>query len=414
MKPSGQQTGRVRSQRPQGGTMLRVLGAAQKREVKATQNLSIIVLFFIICWMPLYTINCVKAFCPDCYVHEKLTFFAIILSHLNSAVNPLLYAYHLRDFRAALKTFIMKMVGIDSPPQPELNYRLSMASQAQQRLQSIEKRVSLQPRIYIDSPIWLRSQQQAEVIRNGNGNAINCSLNTIQQTVAAIASVNGDTNREMWKIVEVPSTAEENSKNIIENNSVEGISMIFKSIKSRLSSEDSDKAKITEADDGDDDVFVPEILNIDQNHQTITHYFSTELPFYSDSVCDETISLPSTVPPLAASETSETSLQSCSSYNLNSCSRDDCKNSVFLVENDKKKLSGISKVPVIVPSTKMKNNLNGKIHRSNSSTDAFVSKPSPLKVVSNFIFPPNTHSRFLHLLDHRKNGNTLKRTLSDS
>lgn len=414
MNPSGQHSGRVRSQRPQGGTMLRVLGAAQKREVKATQNLSIIVLFFIICWMPLYTINCIKAFCPDCYIHEKMTFFAIILSHLNSAVNPLLYAYHLRDFRAALKTFIMKMVGIDAPPQPELNYRLSMASQAQQRLQSIEKRVSLQPRIYIDSPIWLRSQQQAE-IRNGTGNAINCSLNTINQTVAAIASVNGDTNREMWRIVEVPSAAEENSKNIIENNSLDGLSLIFKSYKSRISSDDSGcKAKVND-DDDDDDVFVPEII---KNYTQIssgetTHYFPTELPFFVDSVADDTISLPTVIPPLAASETSDTSLQSCCSYNLKN-SHDDFHNSLFLIENDKLKLSTISKVPVIVSSTKIKNNLNGKIHRSNSSTDTFVSKPSPLKVVSNFIFPQNTHSRIFHLLDHRKNGNTLKRTLSDS
>lgn len=401
MNPSGQHSGRVRSQRPQGGTMLRVLGAAQKREVKATQNLSIIVLFFIICWMPLYTINCIKAFCPDCYIHEKMTFFAIILSHLNSAVNPLLYAYHLRDFRAALKTFIMKMVGIDAPPQPELNYRLSMASQAQQRLQSIEKRVSLQPRIYIDSPIWLRSQQQAE-LRNGTGNAINCSLSTINQTVAAIASVNGDTNREMWRIVEVPSAAEETSKNIIENNSLDGLSLIFKSYKSRISSEDSGcKAKVND-DEDDDDVF------IQNDTQISTHYFPTELPFFVDSVADDTISLPPTIiPPLAASESSDTSLQSCCSYNLKN-SRDDLQNSLFLVENDKKK------IPVIVSSTKMKNNLNGKIHRSNSSTDTFVSKPSPLKVVSNFIFPPNTHSRIFHLLDHRKNGNTLKRTLSDS
>ncbi|KAG8222642.1 hypothetical protein J437_LFUL011918 [Ladona fulva] len=85
------------------GTMLRMLGAAQRREVKATQNLAIIVLFFILCWIPLYTINCIKAFCPDCPVEGPLTYFCIILSHLNSAVNPFLYAYHLRDFRAALR-----------------------------------------------------------------------------------------------------------------------------------------------------------------------------------------------------------------------------------------------------------------------------------------------------------------------
>lgn len=92
------------------GTMLRLLGAARKREVKATQNLSRIVIFFIICWFPLYTINCVMAFCPRCRVHDVLMNFCIILSHLNSAGNPLLYAYHLKDFRAALKNFMWRLL----------------------------------------------------------------------------------------------------------------------------------------------------------------------------------------------------------------------------------------------------------------------------------------------------------------
>ncbi|XP_038104275.1 probable glycoprotein hormone G-protein coupled receptor [Culex quinquefasciatus] len=145
-----------------GGTMLRVLGAAQKREVKATQNLSIIVLFFMICWIPLYTINCIVAFCRDCQIPPTLMLFCIILSHLNSAVNPLLYAYHLKDFRAALRNLIMSMLGYDVTTQ-DLNYRASLASQQQQIAQRhsiMDKRLSLQPKIYIDSPVYHRTQQQ--------------------------------------------------------------------------------------------------------------------------------------------------------------------------------------------------------------------------------------------------------------
>ncbi|XP_015174375.1 PREDICTED: 5-hydroxytryptamine receptor 1D-like [Polistes dominula] len=82
------------------GTMQRF-----KRDVKATQNLSHIVIFFIICWFPLYTINCVMAFCPQCQVNEFFMNLCIILSHLNSVGNPLLYAYHLKDFREALKNY---------------------------------------------------------------------------------------------------------------------------------------------------------------------------------------------------------------------------------------------------------------------------------------------------------------------
>ncbi|XP_055525859.1 adenosine receptor A2a isoform X2 [Wyeomyia smithii] len=142
-----------------GGTMLRVLGAAQKREVKATQNLSIIVLFFMICWIPLYTINCIVAFCRDCQIPPTLMLFCIILSHLNSAVNPLLYAYHLKDFRAALRNLILSMIGYDVSNQ-ELNYRASLASQFGQRHSVMERRLSPQPKIYVDSPVYLRSMQQ--------------------------------------------------------------------------------------------------------------------------------------------------------------------------------------------------------------------------------------------------------------
>lgn len=77
---------------PSETQMLRLLNsAAQKREVKATQNLSIIVAFFMICWIPLYTINCINAFCKECFINEAVIYFGIILSHLNSAINPLLY-----------------------------------------------------------------------------------------------------------------------------------------------------------------------------------------------------------------------------------------------------------------------------------------------------------------------------------
>lgn len=88
-------------------TKLRVLGAARKSEVKATQNLSIIVAFFAVCWMPLYTINCVHAFCDQCPVPASLIHACIVLSHLNSAGNPLLYAYHLKDFRSAFKSLLL-------------------------------------------------------------------------------------------------------------------------------------------------------------------------------------------------------------------------------------------------------------------------------------------------------------------
>ncbi|XP_076266267.1 adenosine receptor isoform X2 [Rhynchophorus ferrugineus] len=95
------------------GGMVRMLGVQQRNEVRATQNLAIIVLFFMVCWIPLYTINCIIAFYKDFKVNSSFMLACIILSHLNSAGNPLLYAYHLRDFRAALKNFFCGLFNME-------------------------------------------------------------------------------------------------------------------------------------------------------------------------------------------------------------------------------------------------------------------------------------------------------------
>ncbi|CAK1581695.1 unnamed protein product [Parnassius mnemosyne] len=147
------------------GTMLRVLGAAQKREVKATRNLAIIVFFFIVCWIPLYTINAIKAFLPELDIPNPLTYFCIIFSHLNSAINPLLYAYHLKDFRAALKGLICNIIGRGVPLPAAYRPPMPVRRPALERCNALRER----PRVYVNSPIWLR-QKQAEAAVNQDAN----------------------------------------------------------------------------------------------------------------------------------------------------------------------------------------------------------------------------------------------------
>ncbi|XP_071532914.1 uncharacterized protein AdoR isoform X2 [Panulirus ornatus] len=113
-----------------GSTLSHVLHQvthASRREVKAAKSLSIIVLFFMISWFPLYTINCIQAFCTNCRVSEGLMFFTILLSHLNSAINPFLYAYHMKDFRNALKMFIWHRI-LRRPVELDCAYGRSLVS----------------------------------------------------------------------------------------------------------------------------------------------------------------------------------------------------------------------------------------------------------------------------------------------
>lgn len=91
--------------------------AATRREIKVTINVFIIVVFFTLCWLPLNIAKSVKILCTTCHVPDILITCGIILTHFNSAVNPLLYAYHLRDFRSA----IVKLVGLQRRDS-EINY----------------------------------------------------------------------------------------------------------------------------------------------------------------------------------------------------------------------------------------------------------------------------------------------------
>lgn len=185
--------------------MLRMLGAAQKREVKATQNLAIIVLFFMICWIPLYTINCVLAFCNDCEVNGTFMNCCIILSHLNSAGNPLLYAYHLRDFRAALKNFFCSLFGDGHVPPAEITkYRSSLPCKRNFNGGRLKRS--------------LRETRSALNLTNSQSKFVNsplcCRIKSRSMQLPVPAKITSPVsiefqNREMWKIPELPSVSDE-------------------------------------------------------------------------------------------------------------------------------------------------------------------------------------------------------------
>ncbi|XP_078069619.1 adenosine A2c receptor [Mustelus asterias] len=81
--------------------------AGAKREMKTASSLFLVLALFAICWLPLHVINCVLLLCPQCPVPLPLLLVAIILSHANSAVNPILYAFKMKAFRTAFKAIFL-------------------------------------------------------------------------------------------------------------------------------------------------------------------------------------------------------------------------------------------------------------------------------------------------------------------
>ncbi|CAN2387850.1 7 transmembrane receptor (rhodopsin family) [Pristimantis euphronides] len=81
-----------------------------QKEVNAAKSLAIIVGLFVFCWLPIHILNCITLFDPN-FSNEKPEWamsLAIILSHANSVVNPIIYAYKIRDFRYTFRKIISK------------------------------------------------------------------------------------------------------------------------------------------------------------------------------------------------------------------------------------------------------------------------------------------------------------------
>lgn len=72
------------------------------QEVRRAISFFLVLFLFMVCWMPINIINCILLFCPQCDVPMSITLGTILLSHANSALNPILYAYRMRSFRHTL------------------------------------------------------------------------------------------------------------------------------------------------------------------------------------------------------------------------------------------------------------------------------------------------------------------------
>ncbi|KAM3660993.1 adenosine receptor A2b [Ammospiza maritima maritima] len=83
-----------------------------QKEVHAAKSLAIIVGLFAFCWLPLHILNCITHF-HEGFSRSKpewVMYVAIILSHANSVINPIIYAYRIREFRCTFRKILSKIL----------------------------------------------------------------------------------------------------------------------------------------------------------------------------------------------------------------------------------------------------------------------------------------------------------------
>nr|XP_005492926.1 adenosine receptor A3 [Zonotrichia albicollis] len=106
----------VRTKLSQG---VRGAGAFYGHEFRIAKSLALVLLLFAISWLPLCTINCVFYFHPDSQIPPYLIYLAILLSHANSVMNPIVYAYKIKKVRTTY-LFILRTYILCKKPKPAL------------------------------------------------------------------------------------------------------------------------------------------------------------------------------------------------------------------------------------------------------------------------------------------------------
>ncbi|NWV82240.1 AA3R protein, partial [Dasyornis broadbenti] len=93
------------------GTSVRGAGVFYRQEFRTAKSLALVLFLFAISWLPLCIINCVSYFSPESHIPPYLVYLGILLSHANSAMNPIVYACKIKKFKTTylliLRTYIL-------------------------------------------------------------------------------------------------------------------------------------------------------------------------------------------------------------------------------------------------------------------------------------------------------------------
>ncbi|KAJ3603301.1 hypothetical protein NHX12_031043 [Muraenolepis orangiensis] len=112
------------------------------KELKLAKSLALVLFLFTVSWLPLHIVNCITLFCDDFTGHKDFLFVAILLSHGNSAVNPIVYAFRINKFRMAFRKIWVQCILLRNPvgglPQKGTRRGLSLKERLRQQGEELD------------------------------------------------------------------------------------------------------------------------------------------------------------------------------------------------------------------------------------------------------------------------------------
>ncbi|XP_069098248.1 adenosine receptor A3-like [Pleurodeles waltl] len=95
-----------------------------RKENKTAKSLALVLLLFALCWLPLCILNCLLLFNPEDDIPKAVFYVAILLSHANSGMNPIVYAFKIKKFKVTCISIVTtcvlrKRAGLKGKTAPE-------------------------------------------------------------------------------------------------------------------------------------------------------------------------------------------------------------------------------------------------------------------------------------------------------
>ncbi|NXY20344.1 AA3R protein, partial [Atrichornis clamosus] len=109
----------IRAKLSQGSAGARGARAFYGQEFRTAKSLALVLFLFAISWLPLCIINCISYFYPESQIPQCLIHLGILLSHANSAMNPIVYACKIKKFKNTY-LFILRTYILCRKPEPAL------------------------------------------------------------------------------------------------------------------------------------------------------------------------------------------------------------------------------------------------------------------------------------------------------